>query len=61
MNISGIKQLTHQLKLKSTYSINKHFDFSGQFIFTYIINNGHIKNNNDSGVELDLAVKYKFL
>ena len=59
MNVSGIKQYTHQIKLKSTYCINTHFEFSGQFVFTYIINNDHIKNNNDSGVELDLAVKYK--
>ena len=58
---SGVKQYTHQIKLKSTYCINSNIEFAGQFIFNYIINNGHIKNNNDSGVELDLAVKYKFL
>lgn len=58
---SGVIQYTHQIKLKSTYCINSNIEFAGQFIFNYIINNGHIKNNNDSGVELDLAVKYKFL
>ena len=59
MKLTGTKQITHQIKLKGTYLINTNFELCGQFVYSYIINNEHIKNNNDSGVELDLSLQYK--
>ena len=59
MNVSGIKEITNQITLKGTYFINELFELNGQIVYNYIINNGNIKNNNDSGVELDLSITYK--
>ena len=59
MKISGVNQITNQFKFKGTYFINNHFELNGQFVYNYIINSKHVKNNNESGVELDLSVTYK--
>lgn len=61
MKISGIQQITNSLSLKGSYIFNEQFELNGQILFDYIINSNHQKNNNDFGVEFDIAFTYKIL
>ena len=59
MDVSGTKQISHEVRVKGTYFINNYFELNAQIVYNYVINNMNIKNKNDSGVELDLSVTYK--
>lgn len=56
--MSGVKQYNNIINLKASYEINEHFELTGQIQYNYIINNLHIENKNDAGLEVDLAVTY---
>lgn len=61
MKISGIQQITNSVTVKGSYLFNEKFEINGQIIFDYIMNSKHQKNNNDFGVEFDIAFTYKIL
>ena len=52
LDISGIPQITHQIKLSGAYYINSHFDLNGQITYNHINNFNHIKNETKNGIEL---------
>lgn len=55
---TGIPVFTNQFGIQGTYTINNHIDISGKFVYSYVINNLHVKNNNASGVEISLSASY---
>ena len=61
LKLSGIKQITNSVAINGAYFINDNFELNGRILFNYILNNKHLKNKNDFGVEFDIAVTYKIL
>ena len=59
MKISGNVQISNQIKIRAAYIINNLFEINGRFIYNYVVNNTNIKNNNESGVEVNLSFTYK--
>ena len=59
MKISGVPQITHQIKLNGIYNINKLFEINGQIAYIYINNFNHLNSNTKKGIELDFAFTYK--
>lgn len=59
MWMSGIPEFTNQISLEGTYAINDHFNISGRFVYSFILNNKNIKDCFEQGPEISLAVQYK--
>ena len=59
MELSGIPQISHQIKLNGSYLINESFELNGQLTYNYINNFKHIKNQPKQGLELAAALTYK--
>ena len=50
--------IKNEIALSAEYQFNEHLTFNEQTVFSYIINNEHINNKNDFGVQFSLALTY---
>lgn len=55
---TGVPVITNQFGVQCTYTLNNHIDMSGKIVYSYVVNNLHLKENNASGVEFSLAASY---
>lgn len=55
---SGIVQYTNRISLDGEYRLNNHIKFNAQGIYSFVINNKHILNQNDQGIELSISMTY---
>lgn len=59
LSITGIPVITNQFCLKTSYAITTKLTVNGKCVYTYVVNNNHVKNEKESGVELALSLQYK--
>lgn len=58
LKISGIPVITNQICLKGNYKITNNTEINLKLVYSYILNNLHIHNNNQSGIEGSIAFTY---
>ncbi len=58
--LTGTLEHRHDIVLNGTYTLNKNFSFDGQFVYTFVFNNGHNPGNFQQGVELAISATFKY-
>lgn len=58
MWLHGIIQYKNEISAEAAYSFNELLTASGRYTYTWILNNNHISNASEKGLELTFAIKY---
>ncbi len=59
MWMSGICETKHQIGLEGSYTFTKNIKASAQFLYAFVINARHIRENFQHGMQASLSVEYK--